>query len=145
MNEQRRPTGINNYTTFLAAKTQPTLATGREVPPADLSPVLFDFQRAITSWAIRKGRAAIFADCGLGKTLMQLEWARHAGGTCLIVAPLTVSEQTIAEGHMLGLNVNRARAASDIAPGGLNIANYERIRSFTGAPLDAISNIQLAY
>ena len=74
----------------------------RRVAPAgivdfDLSPVIFDFQQAITGWALRMGRAAIFADCGLGKTLMQLEWARHIPGRVIVACPLSVAQQTVRE------------------------------------------------
>ncbi len=73
-----------------------------------------DFQRALVQWSVRKGRAAIFADCGLGKTLMQLVWAenvaRRTGRRVLILAPLAVSSQTTREGEKFGIEVARSRA-----------------------------------
>src|SRR5208337_1059691 len=63
-----------HYDEFIKSKLRLVPDSGREMAEAELSPVLFDFQRALVSWALRKGKAAIFADCGLGKTLMQLEW-----------------------------------------------------------------------
>lgn len=86
---------------------------------------LYPHQRDLTRWALRKGRAAIFADTGLGKTAMQLEWARHASrhGRVLIVAPLAVAQQTVSEGSRFGVEVRYLRAddgASTIA-----ITNYE--------------------
>ncbi len=85
-----------DYGEFLAKKKTIDAPTGLPTIP-DLNPMLFDFQRDIVAWALRRGRAAIFADCGLGKTAMQLEWARPVPGRVLIVAPLAVSAQTIRE------------------------------------------------
>src|SRR5204863_3031576 len=80
---------------------------GFDVPPEAIHPALYDFQRDIVRWALRRGRAAIFEDCGLGKTIQQLEWARHVmiTGKVLIVAPLSVAEQTIQEAARLSLRV----------------------------------------
>lgn len=124
-----------DYHEFLARKTLRAESHGRT--PRDTSGVLYPFQRAIVEWAIRKGRAAIFADCGLGKTLMQLEWARQcgAGGKTLIVAPLAVAEQTIAEADKLDMTVERVTSPTD-AP--FQITNYQRLRAFVGADYQAI-------
>lgn len=124
-----------DYHEFLARKTLRAESHGRT--PRDTSSVLYPFQRTIVEWAIRKGRAAIFADCGLGKTLMQLEWARQcgAGGKTLIVAPLAVAEQTIAEADKLAMTVERVTAPTD-AP--FQITNYQRLRAFVGADYQAI-------
>ena len=74
---------MTDYDQFVAAKRRCEVATGHQ--PGDLNPSLFDFQRAIVAWAVKRGRAAIFADTGLGKTLMQLSWAaevaEHTGET----------------------------------------------------------------
>ncbi len=75
-----------------------------------LHPSLYGFQADITRWAVKKGCAAIFADCGLGKTRMQLEWARQLrpkGGRVLLVAPLAVTDQTQDEARVLGMDVGR--------------------------------------
>jgi hypothetical protein len=93
---------------------------------------LFDFQKALVEWALRKGRAAIFADCGLGKTPMQLVWAenvrRKTGKPVLILTPLAVSAQTIGEGMKFGIEVSRSQ---DGTPGpGLTVTNYERLERF---------------
>ena len=85
-----------NYQEFLTQKKIVDKPTGLSVIP-ELNPMLFDFQRDIVRWALKRGRAAILADCGMGKTPMQLEWARHIPGRVLIVAPLAVSAQTIRE------------------------------------------------
>jgi superfamily II DNA or RNA helicase len=98
--------------------------------------MLFDFQAAIVKWAIRRGRAAIFADCGLGKSLMQLEWARQSGDRVLIFAPIAVAEQTILEGKKIGVDVRKV-ARPDDGPG-IQITNYEKIEHFVNAPFDAI-------
>lgn len=100
--------------------------------PLDIPGYLFDFQKLITSWAIKLGRAAIFADCGMGKTPMQLVWAdnvaRKTGKRVLIIAPLAVSYQTIREGEKFGIEVVRS---SDGTPqGNITITNYERLHLF---------------
>ena len=115
-----------NYDDFIASKKKIEVPTGHN--PGDLNEHLFDFQHAIVTWAVRRGRAAIFADTGLGKTLMQLSWAqevqRHTGGKVLILAPLAVSEQTIEQGSTFGIDVSRyAGQTAD----GIYITNYERI------------------
>lgn len=90
---------MTDYASFIDSKTQLTGTHGFE--PSELPDFLFDFQRALVTWAIRKGRCALFADCGLGKTPMQLVWAdqvaRHTGGRVLILAPLAVASQTVRE------------------------------------------------
>jgi hypothetical protein len=95
--------------------------------------MLFDFQRDITIWALKKGRSAIFAGCGLGKTLMQLEWGwlvnKYTQGDILILAPLAVASQTVQEGQKLGIDVNLCRNQSQVKPG-INITNYEMIEHF---------------
>ena len=94
---------------------------------------LFEWQKMVVSWAVKQGRAALFAECGLGKTPMQLEWAsqvcRHTGGSVLILAPLAVSPQTVAEGVKFGIEVTHCREQSDVKPG-VNITNYERLEKF---------------
>ena len=112
---------------------------------------LFDYQRDIVKWALRKGRAAIFADCGMGKTLMQLEWARcvneHTNKPVLLLAPLAVSAQTILEAkEKLNLDVKYVTNQDEIIPG-LNITNYERLDNFdftkfSGIVLDESSIIK---
>ena len=76
---------------------------GVSIHPDDLHPSLFDHQRHIIDWAHERGRAAVFADTGLGKTAIQLEWARHIAGTTLILAPLSVARQTVREAKRIGL------------------------------------------
>jgi DNA modification methylase len=95
----------------------------------------------LTVWALRKGRAAIFADTGLGKTFMQVEWARivceHTGRPVLIVAPLSVARQTIREARKIAVNVHYTRSGEDLT-GGINITNYEMIGHFDFAQFGAV-------
>ena len=121
-----------NYKEFLERKQRFDVNTGHE--PTPTSDVLFDFQSDIVKWAVRRGRAAIFADCGLGKTLMQLEWAKqiceHNGGDVIILAPLAVAAQTAREAHnMLNMKVQVCETQDDIRPG-INITNYEKLHNF---------------
>jgi len=95
----------------------------------DLNPMLFGFQHDIVRWAVKRGRAAIWADCGLGKTPMQLEWARHIPGDVLILAPLAVSQQTIREGDKFGIEVNYSRHQEQVQSG-ITITNYEMLHNF---------------
>jgi len=123
---------MNDYIEFLKSKSVVAKTEGFE--PSPIAGPLFGFQKRVTEWAIRKGRAAIFADCGMGKTLMQLEWARqvcaHTGGDVIIIAPLAVAQQTVREGlSKLGLPVNYCRDQSGIVSG-VNIINYEMLHKF---------------
>jgi hypothetical protein len=96
---------------------------------------LFDFQQALVQWAVRKGRAAIFADCGLGKTAMQLTWAQnvaqHTDRPVLILTPLAVAAQAIREGEKFGIECHRSSDGS--VPGRIVITNYERLSAFNPA------------
>jgi DNA modification methylase len=118
-----------DYETFVKQKRRVEVATGHS--PSDLNEHLFDFQHAIVTWAVRRGRAAIFADTGLGKTLMQLSWAdevaSHTGGVVLILAPLAVSEQTIEQGSTFGIEVRRVPNGGTPDSPGVWITNYERM------------------
>jgi superfamily II DNA or RNA helicase len=121
------------YEDFLAAKLVSAKPTGIEASADDLNPILFDWQREVTAWALQRGRAAIFAACGLGKTFMQVEWAHRiveaTGGRALILAPLAVAHQTIKEAAKLGITVQYARHQEQ-ATGTLVITNYECLADF---------------
>lgn len=117
---------------------------GLDVSRDDIHPALFPFQRDITLWALRKGRAAIFANTGLGKTIMQLEWARHVceqgcHGRVLIVAPLSVARQTVAEAGKFNvpLRIQYARGHSQVADG-ITITNYEMVHHFDPELFDGV-------
>ena len=140
-----------DYETFIASKALAVEPAGIDDPP-DVSESLFPFQRDIVRWALQRGRAAIFADTGLGKTRMQLEWAKHVaahtGGRVLILAPLAVAAQTVREGKACGVEVTYARAQED-ASCGITITNYEMLAhfdptQFAGVVLDE-SSILKAY
>lgn len=118
-----------DYDDFVTGKRRAEVATGHN--PSSLNEHLFDFQHAIVTWAVRRGRSAIFADTGLGKTLMQLSWAdevaTHSGGIVLILAPLAVSEQTIEQGFAFGIDVRRVPNGGTPDSPGVWITNYERM------------------
>lgn len=119
------------YQSFLAQKSRVDVPTGlSEIP--ELNSALFPFQRDICSWALKRGRAAIFADCGMGKTPMQLSWAEKIPGDVLILAPLAVAKQTVAEGVKFGIEVTYARQQSESRPG-ITITNYEMLQHFDPA------------
>lgn len=128
---------MSDYARLLASKRFVVLASGVSVDEADVHPALFPFQRALVRWACRKGRAALFADTGLGKTLMQLEWARLVGERTLIVAPLGVAHQTVREARRIDLDVTYARSQAE-ATGALTITNYEMLSHFDAAAFDAV-------
>lgn len=138
--------GFDEYREFCEGKIRRIQPSGLSVVP-DLHESLFDFQRDITGWALRRGRCAIFADTGLGKTRMQLEFARHIPGSVLILSPLAVADQTVSEGLTMGINVNHCRESSDFDESRITITNYDRAhkfdpRNFTAIILDESSVIK---
>jgi DNA modification methylase len=117
------------YQEFLTSKKQRIESVGFDINSDIIHPLLFDFQKDIVKWAIKKGRCAVFADTGLGKTFIQLEWGRIIGGNILIFAPLSVSRQTIREAKKINITVNYIRSQDEITSG-IFITNYENIESF---------------
>lgn len=121
------------YMEFLESKRPSSPNTGFEKPRIDMNPNLFEWQKDVVFWAIKKGRCALFEDCGLGKTIQQLEWAQsvsdHCGKPVLIVSPLAVAEQTRAEGERFGYQVSVVREGSNVAKG-INVTNYEMLDHF---------------
>lgn len=119
-----------SYAEFLSAKTQGGADAGFE--PVFMPSFLFDFQASLVDWAVRRGRAAIFADCGLGKTPMQLVWAenvvRKTRGRVLILTTLAVAAQIVKEAEKFGIEVVRSRDGS--ANGKIVITNYESLHHF---------------
>jgi len=120
----------SEYGAFLEQKTHIGNMSGFE--PLFLPDQLFPFQRALTEWAVRKGRAAIFADCGLGKSLMQLVWAQNVvEKTCkpvLVLTPLSVGAQTVREAEKFGIEAKQSRDGTVAAP--ITITNYQRLHKF---------------
>lgn len=122
------------YKEFLASKLQTTVASGFDVKDEELNTKLFKFQRDIVKWALKLGKAALFEECGLGKTAQQLEWARliakQTGGKVLILAPLAVAYQTVEEGVKFGIDVKQVREPEEIGDSQIIITNYERLDKF---------------
>lgn len=134
-----------DYTHFLEGKAVTDPMTGlRETP--DLSPALFPFQSDIVAWALKRGRAAIWADCGLGKTAMQLEWAKHVPGRVLVLTPLAVAQQTVAEGQKFGIECQYAREDNGAR---IVVTNYEMLDRFDASEFQGVvldeSSILKAY
>ncbi len=122
-----------NYADFLAKKARNAPARGITAVDADLPALLYDWQRAIVRWALQKGCAAIFADCGLGKSFMQIAWANAIPGRVLMLAPLCVAEQTVREAAKLGIVIQYAKSGLDAPDAKITITNYERIDAFDPA------------
>lgn len=120
------------YSNFLRTKFAPHRATGI-VDGFGLPKSLFQHQSTLTAWALRRGRAAIFADTGLGKSRMELAWAsavtKHTRKPVLILAPLAVAQQTAGEGAAIDIGVTVCRDGADVRPG-VNITNYDRLHRF---------------
>lgn len=120
------------YREFLRSKRERSRPTGFE--PGQINAMLFDWQRDIVRWACRRGRACIFADCGLGKTAMQLEWARQcverAGRSALVVAPLTVGHQTVLEAEKFGMGAKYVRSGAAVSEPSIYVTNYEMVGHF---------------
>lgn len=103
----------------------------RSIKPKRIHSMLHEWQRMLVTWALSRGRAALFADTGLGKTFMQIEWARSVyedDGSVLIVAPLAVAQQTIGEGDKLGVKIEYNRDGDITCP--ITITNYEHFEKF---------------
>lgn len=116
---------MSAYVDFLAAKRPARDDLGPDVAAAELHPLLHEWQREATAWAIRKGRCALFWDCGLGKTFAQLEWATHSAERALILAPLSVARQTVREAAKLDRDVRYVRRPEEVDGPGVWITNYE--------------------
>ncbi len=121
---------MEEYFKFLDRKSQ--LESNDGFDSVFMPSFLFDFQKVLVEWAIKKGKAAIFADCGLGKTPMQLVWAenivRKTNKNILIVTPLAVSAQTIREGIKFGIECHRSLEGKSY--NGITVTNYERLHYF---------------
>lgn len=145
--EEKRLIERNRYSDLLIRKRKTHQPSGFEFDRFRCESA-FPFQKHIDRWAVRTGRAAIFANVGLGKTLMQLEWAwqvcQKTGGAVLIIAPLSVTTQTRSEGAKFGFDVNICRTGADVKSGQINITNYQMLHAFdlsvfTGVVLDESS------
>jgi DNA modification methylase len=135
-----------DYDEFIAAKVKVAKAAGFE--PLEIKAPLFDWQKSVVQWAVRTGRAALFEDCGLGKTAQQLEWARqvadHTNAPVIILTPLAVAHQTAHEAEKFGIVAKVANHQNDVTGPGVWITNYEKLEhfdttSFSGVVLDESS------
>lgn len=140
---EHEPDEITSYQKLLAKKRSIVVPVGFKVTREAVHKLLFEFQRDMVVWALRKGRCAIFADTGLGKTFMLLEWARlvakHTAKPVLIVAPLSVARQTVREAHKVDLEVVYIRGMAAItSENSLYITNYEMIEHFDASVFGAV-------
>ena len=123
---------LTAYHDFLARKAVVDPPTGLDVIP-ELPAQLFAFQRDITTWALKRGRAALFAGTGLGKSFMELAWAdavhRETGKDILHLAPLAVSAQLVREADKFGIAARQAREQTECLSG-VNITNYQKLDHF---------------
>lgn len=132
------------YAEFLSRKDVAFAGSGIDASADALSPALYPFQRHIVAWALRKARAAVFADCGMGKTLVQLEWSHQLLATgrasaVLILTPLAVAEQTCAEAQRFGIeDVRLATGDADVRGRGIYVTNYEKLHHFDREVFQAI-------
>lgn len=127
---------MTDYAAFLHSKEIAAHWTGKN-PQTNIAPVLFPFQRDLIRWAIKKGRAALFEDTGLGKTFQQLEWARLMDEKTLIIAPLSVARQTCREAAKIDIDVQYCRDQSDVTTP-ISITNYEMIDHFSPSKFGAV-------
>lgn len=128
-----------NYQDFIIKKTHTGSIGGFE--PVWMPDKLFDFQKKLVEWSCMKGRAAIFADCGTGKSFMQLTWAenvaRKTGGRVLVLTPLAVAMQTVNEGAKIGVEVSHRREGLKIGDR-IVVTNYERLHHFNPDDFDSV-------
>lgn len=129
------------YVSLLSNKQRSHEETGFHADTTRYPAEMFDFQRDIVTWACKKGKSAIFAGTGLGKSIMSLTWAdqicHYTGGNVLILAPLAVAPQTVREGQKFNIPVNICRKQDDVKPG-INITNYEILDKFDTASFHGI-------
>lgn len=122
-----------DYDEFVESKRLFADPSGFDVSVEQINPALFDYQRDITRWALRVGKAAVFGDCGLGKGWIELEWAhqvsKETGGRVLILAPLAVSYQFQQEADKLGVSVHLSKRGDDIQDG-INVTNYQKLHLY---------------
>jgi superfamily II DNA or RNA helicase len=129
-----------DYAEFLARKARRDPDTGIQDAP-DLPDALFDFQRDIVAWAVRRGRAAIFAQTGLGKSFMELSWGdavhRATGGNVLLITPLAVAAQMVREGEKFGMRAKQCATQAEVEPG-ITVTNYAKLHHFDLAKFQGV-------
>ena len=129
---------MSGYADFLARKTSGADKPGRVVLDCDIHPMLHGWQKELVQWAVRTSRAALWADTGMGKTVMQIEWARLSADTSLIVAPLAVCQQTVREAAKIGVTAHYVRTSDDITGPGVWVTNYEMVPHFDTDRIGAV-------
>lgn len=121
---------MSEYQQFIDSKSQ--MNAGYGFDPVFMPSYLFDFQKSLVDWSVRKGRAAIWADCGMGKTIIQLVWAQNViqktGGRVLLLTPLAVAAQTIREADLFGIEAHRS--SDGTAHPGVTVTNYQQLHKF---------------
>ena len=131
---------MRDYSAFIARRGASQRPEGIE--STVLNPALFAHQSALVSWALRRGRAAIFADTGLGKSRMQIAWAdavrRYTKRPVLILAPLAVAQQTVAEAAELGMTIAHCRDQADVRDSYIAVTNYDRLHRFDPSHFDGV-------
>ena len=131
---------MTEYECFLREKEVRAEDAGFEAK--ELNDHLFDYERDVVMWALRKGKAALFEDCGLGKTIQQLAWAEkvreHTGKSVLIVAPLSVAHQTVKEAEKFGIRARYAADGEVCREVGIYTTNYERIEKFDAGAFSGV-------
>lgn len=129
---------MSTYAEFIARKAQKN--TGHGFDPHVMPDHLFDFQRHLVDWSVRQGRAAIFADCGMGKTPMELAWAenvhRQTGKPVLLLTPLAVGFQIVAESEKFGHDAAISRNGKPSAA--VTVSNYEQAEKFDPADFGGV-------
>jgi DNA modification methylase/superfamily II DNA or RNA helicase len=138
-NPVRGVQGMTNYQEFLKSKQHKINNCGIKIDRNLIHPKLFSWQKDIVQWATNKGRCAVFLDTGLGKTFIQLEWARLMNQNTLIIAPLSVARQTVKEALKIDIEVRYVRSQSEITSDHkLWITNYEMIEQFDYSQFGAV-------
>jgi hypothetical protein len=127
---------MKDYAQFLKTKTFSPLLAG--ITPKETHPSCFPHQRDLIKWGVWLGRAAIWADCGLGKTRMQLLWCDQLPDKKIIVAPLNVVHQTIKEAKEIGIKVRFARNQDEVK-GAITITNYQMLKNFDASKFSAVA------
>lgn len=129
----------DDYQQFLDIKQTTATIDGPTITESEVNQNLHRWQRDLVTWAVHTRRAALWADTGLGKTWMQVEWARLSGATSLIVAPLAVCAQTVREAAKLGVTATFIRHGDEITGPGMWITNYERASTVDTTNIDAVA------
>lgn len=133
---------MQDYQDFIESKKICPAPAGFTVTKEELNPALFTWQKDITIWALKRGKAALFEDCGLGKTLQELEFGtqvcKHTKQPVLIVCPLSVADQTLREAIKFGYkSVKVCRSQEDVI-NGINITNYEMLEHFDASVFSGV-------